>query len=377
MTWKPETAKPPCVLVVDDEPANISILAGLLKDGHRVLAAKSGEEALRRAAGDPRPDLILLDVMMPGMDGFEVLRRLKCDPGLHDVPVIFITALSHEQDEAKGLEAGAVDYIPKPFNPAVVAARIRNHLQLQQARRELARQNEILRENVALREEVERITRHDLKTPLGMVIHGPDLLLQEGGFSEDQKEILTMIQDSGRRMLDMINSSLDLHKMETGRYRLNPGRVDLAGLVRGVERDLDSLVSGKKLAFRLEIEGKPASGDEAFEVLADELLCYSMLANLIANAAEASPDGGAIRIAMDADKDDAVVSITNKGAVPLAIRFRFFEKYATHGKPGGAGLGAYSAKLMAETQNGRIALSVSDAENATTLAVTLPRWKDA
>ena len=148
------------VLIVDDTPQNLSILGMLLQPSYRVRVANSGERALHAAMTQPKPDIILLDVMMPGMDGYEVLRRLRAHPDTHDIPVIFITAMSATDDEEKGLELGAVDYITKPFNPAIVLARLRTQLELKENRDQLARQNEWLeaevqrrmRENVLIQE---------------------------------------------------------------------------------------------------------------------------------------------------------------------------------------------------------------------------------
>ena len=118
----------PTILVVDDTPANLSLMTGLLRDEYKVKAAIDGEKALRIAQAVPPPDLILLDIMMPGMDGYEVCRLLKADPATRDIPVIFLTAKSGVEDEKMGLDLGAVDYITKPISPPIVMARVRNHL---------------------------------------------------------------------------------------------------------------------------------------------------------------------------------------------------------------------------------------------------------
>ncbi|PRD69748.1 two-component system response regulator [Malikia spinosa] len=122
--------EPATILVVDDTPANLSLMTGLLRDEYKVKAAIDGEKALRIAQSSPAPDLILLDIMMPGMDGYEVCRRLKADPATRDIPVIFLTAKSGVEDEKMGLDLGAVDYITKPISPPIVMARVRNHLVL-------------------------------------------------------------------------------------------------------------------------------------------------------------------------------------------------------------------------------------------------------
>ena len=147
------------ILVVDDERLNINLLVELLGDRHTVLVAKNGEQALARAHGSPAPELILLDIMMPEMDGYEVLRRLRSDPATHAIPVIFITAMGEVGDETKGFEMGAVDYITKPFSPAVVMARVSTQLSLERARRLLAAQNQILEEKVAERTRELELTR--------------------------------------------------------------------------------------------------------------------------------------------------------------------------------------------------------------------------
>lgn len=118
------------ILVVDDTPDNIDVLSALLRDEFRVKAALSGERALRRLNSDTKPDMILLDVMMPGMDGYEVCRRLKADPATADIPVIFVTAEMSQEGEKRGLELGAVDYITKPISPAITLARVKAHLSL-------------------------------------------------------------------------------------------------------------------------------------------------------------------------------------------------------------------------------------------------------
>jgi putative two-component system response regulator len=145
------------ILIVDDSPENLLILSELLRPQYRVLAATSGEGALRVASSHPRPDLILLDVMMPGMDGYTVLARLREQPATQDIPVVFLTALSADGDEERGLRQGAADYITKPIKPTVVLARVLTQLQAKQARDWMKSQNAVLEAEVA-----RRMTENDL-----------------------------------------------------------------------------------------------------------------------------------------------------------------------------------------------------------------------
>ena len=128
------------ILVVDDTPLNISVITGALKDTYRTKVATSGAKALAVAAADEKPDLILLDVMMPEMDGYEVCRRLKADPTTREIPVIFLTAQTDAEDETRGFQVGAVDYVHKPFSPAVMKTRVHTHLALRETREKLAQQ---------------------------------------------------------------------------------------------------------------------------------------------------------------------------------------------------------------------------------------------
>ncbi|HEX5804103.1 MAG TPA: two-component system response regulator [Azospira sp.] len=139
------------VLVVDDTPDNLALISTLLRNIYKVKVAANGEKALRIAAGEEAPDLILLDIMMPGMDGYEVCRRLKADAATRDIPVIFLTALSGTEDEATGLALGAVDYITKPISPSIVLARVHTHLQLKASADFLRDQNAYLEQEVARR----------------------------------------------------------------------------------------------------------------------------------------------------------------------------------------------------------------------------------
>lgn len=151
MTETISAAERPTILVVDDTPDNLTLMSGLLKDTYKVKVANSGERALKIARSESPPDLILLDIMMPEMDGFEVLRHLKTQEQTRDIPIVFLTAKSEVEDEQQGLELGAVDYITKPISPPIVLARVRNHLELKRMRDFLKSKNEFLEEEITKR----------------------------------------------------------------------------------------------------------------------------------------------------------------------------------------------------------------------------------
>src|SRR5260370_32456983 len=136
----PQATPQKTILVVDDTPINLGVISGALKDMYKTKVATNGEKALAIASGEEKPDLILLDVMMPAMDGYEVCRRLKANPETKDIPVIFLTGQTGAEDETKGFEVGAVDYIHKPFSEPVVKARVHTHLTLREAHEQIASQ---------------------------------------------------------------------------------------------------------------------------------------------------------------------------------------------------------------------------------------------
>lgn len=236
--------------------------------------------------------------------------------------------------------------------------------------RQLEEQNTALLAAFRLREEVERIARHDLKTPLASIASVPRLLRERHALSPQDEELLGTVERAALRVLSMVNLSLDLFRMEEGSYRLRAQAVDLGALAQTVARELQDHARSKKVALALELPAQPLYAQ------GEELLCYSTLANLTKNALEASPEGGTVRVRLarveDADGVCVALDIHNAGLVPPEVRDRFFQKYATHGKPEGSGLGAYSARLMARVQRG--SLRMTSGEGGTTLSLRLPLW---
>ncbi len=224
-----------------------------------------------------------------------------------------------------------------------------------------------------LREDVDRLTRHDLKSPLNGILIFPQLILKADNLTTEQREMLGLIMDAGYQILKMINLSLDLYKMEIGNYRIRPRPLDLIPLLRKILTEFQNLIVTKMLSAHLRIEGQLVTGNESFVVMAEEMLSYSMLANLVKNAIEASPQGELILIDLSVAPKAHTVAITNQGVVPKEIRDTFFQKYITAGKKGGTGLGTYSSRLITETHGGAIHMETSDQTGTTTLTVSLPK----
>lgn len=221
-----------------------------------------------------------------------------------------------------------------------------------------------LEENARLREDVERMSRHDLKTPLNSILGVTRLLRDDTTLGQDQRHLVSVLQRAGLRMLEMVNLSQDLFKMEKGTYEFRIQAVDLQEVVMRVLVDLHSYAQANGVTLHLR-----GSDREPVRVRGEELLCYSIVANLVKNAVEAAGPGNAVTLTLQRG-EPVVLTVHNPGEVPPEIAARFFEKYVSGGKSGGIGLGTYSARLMARVQQGDLALRTG-AGQGTTLTLTL------
>ena len=214
-----------------------------------------------------------------------------------------------------------------------------------------------------LKEDVERIMHHDLKNPLNGIIGLPEILLMDEDVSDEHKNILEMIKNAGYRMLRMIDSSLNLFKMENGTYKFTPQVIDLIAVLETLCKDIESKSSYKKIEIVME-----GNLSRPLNILAEHDLLYIMFSNILVNAVEASPMGAKLLLQLPFGPDGCV-KIINKGVVPQQVRQNFFEKYKTHGKKGGTGIGTYSSKLIAKTMGYSMEMSTSDDEDMTTIEV--------
>lgn len=358
------------VLIVDDVRENIDILRGVLKDYTKMFALE-GAQALALATSDSPPDLVLLDIMMPNMDGYEVCRRLKSDARTKDIPIIFLTAKTSIEDEAKGLALGAVDYITKPISPPVVLARVITHLAMRDAYVQLEQHYTKLKEMDRLRKDMEAISRHDLKSPIDGIVGCIDLLLHGGTFSqEDLNKFHGLIRTSALQLREMVNLSLNLIKMERGEYEAALRPTNIVPIIHRIMTDNQTRIDRRSLKTPFLVHGQPEQPEQAFSIMGDETLFYTMMANLYKNAMEASGKDQTVTVSLNHENEMAHINIHNQSAIPKEIRERFFEKYVTSGKGDGTGLGTYSARLMAETQGGKILMKTSE-EEGTTLTIVL------
>lgn len=360
----------PTILIVDDTPDNLMLLSSLLKEEYRVRLSQNGAKALEICTSEDPPDLVLLDIMMPVMDGFEVAKHMREHPTSESIPVIFVTAMTSADARLKGMDLGAVDFITKPIDPEQLKHRVRNFMRYVQMRKNLQGEYDDLVEMAQLREHVEHISRHDIKGPLAGVLgllHG---LIDEDSLGRKQLEQVKLIEETALQVLGMINLSSVLFQIETGRFKLHAMPVTVGDILRRIAEINRTAYSSKELT--ISVDADVPVGEEMPQSSGDAMLCYSLFQNLLKNACEAAPDGTKVSVKLF-DQTPLRIVIENKGAVPADIRERFFDKFATSGKQGGTGLGTYSAKLLTEAQLGSIELAVSDESNSTAITVVLPR----
>jgi CheY-like chemotaxis protein len=373
----PSSAKPaaekakerPTILVVDDTPDNLHLLSALFKDDYRVKIAHNGEKALSICQSDTPPDLVLLDIMMPDMDGFEVAQHLRGHPSSEHIPIIFVTAMTGEDARLKGMELGAVDFVTKPIDPVALTARVKNFMRYIELHSQLQADYDEMMQTERLKEDVERITRHDMKGPLSGVIGLVQSLADADNLTEDQKDSIRMIEETALQVLDMINLSNELFKIETGRFVLKPQVVTVVQIIRRIAELVRRTFAVRNLTIA--VATPHGVKDEELLALGDSMLCYSLFQNLLKNACEAAPDDSTVTVTIH-NGVPMRITLENQGVVPAAIRDTFFEKFATAGKQGGTGLGTYSARLLTEAQNGTIAMETSDETGLTRITLTLP-----
>ena len=344
---------PANVLVVDDTVENLRLIASMLgQQGYEVRPVTNGRQALLAVERDP-PDLILLDINMPDMNGYEVCARLKQQDALRDVPVIFLTALSDVADKIRAFEAGGVDYITKPFRMEEVHARVRTHLALRQSTRELERSYARLRDLERLRDDLVHMIVHDMRSPL-MVLKGHLELLRQGGvgkFSAEADSDIASALSAADHLKDMANELLDMSRLEEGKLPIMAEPHDLVALALEVTAEIGVLDRERALSV---------TGVKAVSVTCDGRLIRRVLQNLVSNAIKHTPAGGAIDIEVSVTGGSARVAISDQGpGIPAEARARIFEKFGAvtsmrAGKYHSAGIGLAFCKLAVEAHGGAI-----------------------
>jgi two-component system, sensor histidine kinase and response regulator len=344
------------LLIVDDTPENIRVLFDfLIAHNFRILVAENGEDAIENAE-EEQPDLILLDVMMPGIDGFETCRILKKNSQTQDIPVIFMTALSDTLDKVKAFKLGAVDYVTKPFQQEEVLARINTHLTLRKLQKRLQTQNEqlvILNQN---QNEFLGIAAHDLKNPLS-AIQGTAELIEtnyDGMSKEELSDMIKMISVSSRQMFELIKNLLDVNAIESGKLNLSLSFIDVLPAVQWLVNNYINRAKTKDISIQFDYEEKP------YQAFVDYNSIYQVLDNLISNAIKYSSYGKQVSVRLIHNEKVVCCEIQDEGpGLSESDQKKLFGKFARltpqpTGEELSTGLGLFIVKKLMDAMNGTI-----------------------
>ncbi len=367
----------PDILVVDDTPANLRLLTGMLKEhGYRVRPVPSGKLAIQ-AIQNEKPDLILLDINMPEMDGYEVCKYLKADEAFKDIPILFISALDETIDKIRAFAAGGVDYVTKPFQFEEVEARVHTHLKLRRLQMELENKNRQLQENYdqlkkleELRDNLIHMIVHDMRSPLMAIMLGLDVHKRRAAAKLNEEEMEPVVEAliSTDRLVEMVSSLLDVSRLESGKMPIHIEECDLTGLIRDVVKSLKNLNPDCQIEM---VQQDPEM------VRCDRELMRRILTNIGANAVKFAPENG--RVKFDIQKDCAGIKVLisdNGPGIPKEFHEKVFEKFGQvearrQRKMYSTGLGLTLCKLAVEAHGGKIGVE-SEVGKGSTFWFTLP-----
>ncbi|HDM10666.1 MAG TPA: hybrid sensor histidine kinase/response regulator [Desulfobacteraceae bacterium] len=360
----------PTIMIIDDTLENLRVLEEMLKEaGYGVLAFPRGDLALR-AVAKARPDLILLDIMMPGMDGFEVCRVLKSGEDTKHIPVLFISALGSTEDKVKALSLGGVDYVTKPFQYEEVMARVRTHVELQRQRKELAAAYEKLKVLEAQREKLTQMIVHDIRSLLTSIVGNLELAKMYS-LSDEALKSVDRAFVSSKLLTEMTSSMLDVSRMEEEELPLRFTEVDIGSVTKGVLEDLGGLKGSRSVRVSVP--------DTDLKVKCDSQIIRRVIQNLLINAVKfTDKEIGSIFIALTASRDKIRVSIEDNGhGIPSESLDRVFDKFfqvssIEKGQKYSTGLGLTFCKLAVEAHGGTIGVE-SEIGKGSTFWFELPR----
>ncbi|MDX2096227.1 MAG: hybrid sensor histidine kinase/response regulator [Leptolyngbyaceae cyanobacterium bins.59] len=344
----------PVILVVDDEPTGFAVIRALLKpEGYEFFHVTNGNDAIEQL-DTLKPDVILLDVMMPDKDGIETCCEIKANPEWAIIPILMVTALHAKEDLARCLNAGAEDFISKPVNGIELRARVRSMLRVK-------RHYDILKATLQLREDMSSMMVHDLRTPVSSILLGSHMVLMQDVLSAQNQERLQLVYRAGQQLNSMIDELLLMAKLEAGSLILNRSELDLNALATTVISEFQELANSKKLYLDVHL---PQTGQW---ITADVNLLHRLMDNLLSNAIKFSPAGSTVALSIEhlpcAPKDGQVrmqtrIQVADQGpGIKPDVRPYIFNKYEvgeTIENVSQIGLGLAFCKLVVEAHGGQI-----------------------
>ena len=364
------------ILIVDDVMSNVLLLKILLtNEKFQVCTANCGNACIEQARKE-HPDLILLDVMMPDISGFDTAVIMKKDPELKEIPIIFLTALNTPADLVKGFQVGANDFLTKPFNKEELVMRVMQQISLVAAKRIIEKQNAELRATLSNRDKMYSVIAHDLRSPMASIRMVLNLVVQSSTPETVGPELYTLLDQANKEseeVHDLLDNLLKWTKSQTGRLNVVTQDLDLNDIIPGVVDIFEMIAQTKKITLDLQRPGTP------IVVRADNDMLKTVVRNFMSNAVKFSPEGSTIEILMAKEGDFAKVSVRDHGVGIAADRIGsiFHKGETTYGTGGeeGSGLGLQLCQDFARKNGGDCTVESVEGQGST-FSVLIPLKKD-
>lgn len=366
-----KSSKRATILVADDQYHNLQLIAALLKPHYNLLIADCGEKALE-IANVKKPDLILLDVMMPDLSGFDVCRKLKENPETVDIPVIFLTAKNKTEDLVEAFEVGCADFLTKPINKPEVYSRIKTHLDLKLSKDQIKNKNIVLEKNNQDKARLLSIIAHDLKSPFSVILGYTELLTnpQVTLSAEKQAKIMSSLHNTATGAYEILSDLLQWSRLHMDRCPFSKEPVRIRRIITDVFDTLRTLLEAKTIKYILKC-------DESIIFSLDKNMIKTILRNLISNSLKFTPKYGEISVNVAVEKGNLIFSVKDSGIGmdndTLSKIFKVEEKTSSTGTEGekGTGLGLILCKDFIELHNGRLTID-SEVGRGTVVTCTIP-----
>jgi signal transduction histidine kinase len=366
------TKNQPLLLIVDDIPENLKILGNIFREENfQIAIAANGKRALAMAQAKI-PDVILLDVQMPEMDGFEVCQILKATEATKDIPVLFLTAKNSQEDILHGFELGAVDYIPKPFNHQELIARVRTHIELKQAREQAENYASELKELVATKDRFFNIIAHDLISPFNAILGFTDSLKKEAA-TIDRGELqlfANLLRETAYNSYRLVQNLLEWSRLQTKKMSYEPQMLSVSEIIEEAIKPLHGQAISKRIAIKI-------NASIPLQVFADSYMLSTVIRNLVSNAIKFSNSETTITVSAYPGEENTIISIADQGVgIRPETREHLFDLTANHSTKGtenenGTGLGLLLCKEIIDRHKGKIWCE-SEPGRGTTFSISLP-----
>lgn len=345
------------ILIVDDNEFNVQLLVIMLaKYKYKIVTGNSGSSAMQQVEKES-PDLILLDIMMPDISGYDVAQKLKSDPKYQDIPILFLSALNSNEDIVKGFKYGAEDYITKPFNKEELVTRIHHQILMIAARRQLIKQNDALRKSIQERDKFYSLIAHDLRSPMGILKMSLSLLTEvpEETVGKEMFEVIAMANRTAEEMFEMLDNLLKWAKWQRGVLVPVFQSFNIVELMSSMAAFFSTVTEIRKINIVLDV-GKLVD----VNVTMDIEMIRTVIRNLTSNAIKYSEDGSKIILSLEEGADDVVVHVQDFGrGIKEGDKCKIFDGDGTHSTYGvhneeGSGLGLVISQEFIAKHNGKI-----------------------